>query len=537
MRPAPRISLLTLLITVINFIAMLCIVLGVLWVNQRSENLIAAHKRYLEIQANMIASVIAETAVGFNDGDPTLDRELVIPIFRRLIDPDRSLARLYNSDGVLIADSNLIKDVVIRRELAPPGEDDVDFGISEILSNWLTELVALSAYYPYQSDLSNGDEVRDAVTKGLKGETVYISRRNEAGELIVNYALPIQPLQKVLGVLVLEVSDIGDAIRAERQNLEQVFLVAFLVSILTSLLLGRTIARPIRRLASAAEAVRMREKEREEIPDFTFRRDEIGYLSGSLRAMTSALYDRIDAIESFAADVAHEIKNPLTSLRSAVETFEIAKTDETRRKLLGVIKDDVGRIDRLISDISNASRLDAELARRESKLVDVAALIRTLAELYDMTRKEGDPQLVIRLPAGGASLEVMGLEESLGQVFRNLVDNAKSFSPEGGTVSITGRKERRDRRPVVVVTVEDEGPGIPEENLESVFRRFYTQRPNKADFGKHSGLGLSICKQIVDAHRGSIRAENIYADEDAAEPGDRILGARFIVSLPGLDRD
>ncbi len=526
-------AVLTRRIIVINLLSLIVLIGGVLYLNQRSQNLIDAHRRALETQSRTIADVLAETAVLDNNGDPVLDREQVVPILRRLVDPDVTHAELYSDRGELIADSNLIQDVIITRSLAPPGNELSIWQPFRKLYDLFADFLAGTATYPGPG--TGEVAARPAIEAGLRGEHYYAVRRDEDGKLIVSVAVPVQPLQKVLGVLVLEVSDIDEAIRAERANLLSIFAIAFIVSVISSLLLARTIARPIRRLAAAANSVRLVKARRLEIPDFTNRDDEIGELSASLRSMTAALYDRIEAIEKFAADVAHEIKNPLTSLRSAVETFELAKNEETRRKLLKVIKDDVSRIDRLISDISNASRLDAELARTKTEPVDMGVLLAALVDIYQATAREGDPKIDLdidrfQLQAGG--LVVSGQEPSLGQVFRNLIDNAKSFSPPGGRIEITVRRRETPHGSAVEIIVDDEGPGIPEDSLENIFERFYTSRPGVSEFGKHSGLGLSICRQIVRAHGGTIEARNRY--RAAASDGEKgtVLGARFVVTLP-----
>jgi len=285
--------------------------------------------------------------------------------------------------------------------------------------------------------------------------------------------------------------------------------------VISSLFLARFIAEPVQRLARAADEVRSGHAGRGTIPVMDERRDEIGDLSASLSAMTRALHDRIDAIERFAADVAHELKNPLTSLKSAVEMLNRADTDEQKARMMGIVRNDVKRIDRLITDISDASRLDAELSRETSERVDLKHLLETIAEVYRFTEisKGVDVKLVSELPM---IANILGRDERLGQVFRNLIDNAVSFSKEGGVVTVTARTQDGVAR----VTVEDDGPGIPPDNLETIFERFYTERPN-AHFGNNSGLGLSIARQIAECAGGSIRAEN-------REQG----GARFIVELP-----
>jgi two-component system, OmpR family, sensor histidine kinase ChvG len=294
-----------------------------------------------------------------------------------------------------------------------------------------------------------------------------------------------------------------------------------LVTVLLSVYLAGTIARPIRRLAAAAERARGR-RARVEIPDFTGRGDEIGDLSGSLREMTDAIWDRMSAIEHFAADVAHEIKNPLSSLRSAVETATRIEDPANQKRLMAIILDDVERLDRLITDISDASRLDAELSRIELAPVDIAAMLGALAEIHQATRAAHAPHLVLELPERGRELIVPAIESRLSQVFRNVIANAASFSPAEGEIHLRARHDGR----AVLITVEDRGPGIPDDKLTAIFDRFYSERPAGEKFGTHSGLGLSISKQIVEAHRGMIWAEN---RKDAA---GSVVGARFCIRLP-----
>jgi two-component system sensor histidine kinase ChvG len=341
-------------------------------------------------------------------------------------------------------------------------------------------------------------------------------------------AVPIQRFKAVFGALVLstEGGDIDAVIRAERSAILRVFLVALLVSAGLSLILAGAIAVPLRRLADAAGrggdalARRAAERQRVAFPDYTDREDEIGDLSGALRAMTAALYARLDAIERFAADVAHEIKNPLTSLRSAVETLRLARTEEQRERLLSVIVHDVRRMDRLVTDISNASRLDAELSREAQATVDLRRLLAAVVDVSGAKAESRGVGVTLDAPEG---LETRGLDGPLGQVFRNLVENAISFSPEGGVVAI---RARRGREGGVVATVEDDGPGVPEDKREAVFERFWSERPEAA-FGDHSGLGLSISRQIVAAHGGTIACENRRETPDGP-----VLGARFTVTLP-----
>jgi two-component system sensor histidine kinase ChvG len=304
--------------------------------------------------------------------------------------------------------------------------------------------------------------------------------------------------------------------------------------VVLSVILANTIAGPVQRLAAAAERVRHSVRARAEIPDFTDRTDEIGHLSGALRDMTQALYRRIDAIESFAADVAHELKNPLTSLRSATETLPLVKSDESKERLMEIIKHDVQRLDRLISDISDASRLDAELAREDAKPVDLSELLRTTVSLFNDIHRDDTPEVVLEIAySGGARpYHAIGHDSRLSQVIVNLLDNAISFSPPGGRVTVAARRVG----PEIQIAVEDDGPGIPAENLERIFERFYTDRPQES-FGQNSGLGLNISRQIVVAHGGRLWAENRFsaaAGAKSAGAAERRSGggARFVIRLP-----
>jgi two-component system sensor histidine kinase ChvG len=297
--------------------------------------------------------------------------------------------------------------------------------------------------------------------------------------------------------------------------------------VLLSILLAGTIAEPVRRLADAAESVRRRIRSRVEIPDFTRRRDEIGHLSGAFRDMTNALYSRIEAIESFAADVAHELKNPLTSLRSAVETLPLAKSDESRARLLNIIQHDVRRLDRLISDISDASRLDAELQRQEAAPVDFAKLLSTVVAVANEVKRDDGVTVTLKFEGGSArAFLVPGHDSRLGQIVDNLIENARSFSPQNGSVCVTCRRLKDN----IEILVDDDGPGVRPDAIEKIFERFYTDRPHQG-FGHNSGLGLSISKQIAEAHGGTIWVENrLGAPGEDGTPV--VLGARFVVRLP-----
>ena len=357
-------------------------------------------------------------------------------------------------------------------------------------------------------------------------------RVNQRGEVIVSVAVPVQRFhaRAIHGALMLSTQgdDIDQMVTAERLAILKVGGVASAVMIMLSLLLASTIAGPVRRLADSAERVRRRIRTRVEIPDFTRRRDEIGHLSGALRDMTDALYNRIEAIEMFAADVAHELKNPLTSLRSAVETLPLARNENSRARLLAVIEHDVKRLDRLISDISDASRLDAELQRQDMTSVDLRRLLNALTTVANETRRGNSIAVEVRFEGRGPNdtFSVPGHDSRLGQVISNLLSNAQSFSEAGGKVRIVCRRVRSE----IEIVVDDDGPGIREDALERIFERFYTDRPHQG-FGQNSGLGLSISKQIIEAHGGRIWAEN-RAGPPNAEGEATVAGARFVVRLP-----
>jgi two-component system sensor histidine kinase ChvG len=363
----------------------------------------------------------------------------------------------------------------------------------------------------------------EEVLHALAGEPVVSVRQLPGGHRLLIAAVPVQRFKQVLGALMVTTtsSEIERAVRDVRFGILKVFAVALGVTVLLSLFLAGTIARPIRRLAEAANMVRGRLTSEAAIPDFTNRNDEIGDLSGALRDMTNSLWERMQAIESFAADVSHEIKNPLTSLRSAVETAARIKDPEQQRRLMDIIQEDVKRLDRLITDISGASRLDAELARAEFERIDVGRLLQALAQVHQSTDATDRAALESNLPSD-AKLYIRGIEGRIVQVVQNLIGNAISFTPADKSVRLAAVRDDG----VIEITVDDDGPGIPEANLASVFERFYSERPDGEQFGTHSGLGLSISRQIVEAHGGTIKATNRY------DSGGAIVGACFTVRLP-----
>ena len=524
----PRISPLTRRIIAVNVLPLAFLGMGFLYLGKFESSLIGQQIEALQTQGKIFAAALGEGAV-LESQDPN-EGEILLPdlarqMMRRLVAPTRTPARLFDKDGKLIADSRVLAgpgDVVQVAELPPPDNSGLLRRLTDRAYDWIVNLLP-QRNYPTNHDGGSADGYPE-VLRALHGESGSTVRRDPADKgLVISVAVPVQRYKEVLGAVML--STAKDEIEAELRNVRlellRIFGVALLVTVLLSLYLASTIGRPIRRLAAAAERARGRGV-RVEIPDLTQRGDEIGDLSRSLREMTNALWQRMSAIESFASDVAHEIKNPLSSLRSAVETAVRIDDPDKQQRLLAIIFDDVERLSRLITDISDASRLDAELSRDVMEPNDITAMLRTLVDIHETTREDGTPHVVLTLPERRRNLVVPGIEGRLSQVFLNVIANAVSFSPANGEIRVRAREDGR----AVLVTVDDDGPGIPPDKLTAIFDRFYTERPAGEKYGTHSGLGLSISKQIVEAHRGRIWAENRH------NPSGAVCGARFLIRLP-----
>ena len=498
------------LIVALNILGLAILVSGALILNELRRGLVQARIDGLTTQGELIANVLAGAATR-GSPEPELDAARASELLQLLFIPRSQRARLFDAHGRLLADSYLVGDRVELRPLPParrPGQPQFLWGLRD-------------------KDAADPKTVQDArasldreIRQALRGAKVADLRKAQNGDRVVSVSIPVQRVQAVLGVLTLEAGDVDAIVAAQRWALVPFILVAVGVSLLSSFLLTWLIAHPVMRLARAADSVRLSQARAISLPDLAERNDELGDLTRSLQAMTDTLSKRMDAIERFAADVAHEIRNPLTSIRSAVETLDLVKETKARDRLLAILNQDVGRLDRLITDISNASRLDAELSRERPRAFDLARLLDELVRLYREGKAAGDARIDV-LGADHPAL-VVGREGPLSQVFRNLIDNASSFSGAGTPVHLSIRTAAHQ----VIATVEDAGPGIPADNLETVFERFYTARPKGAAFGGHSGLGLSIARQIVEAHGGRIWAEN-RTDAQGA-----VCGARFVVSLP-----
>ncbi len=529
-------STLTRRILLVNVLVLFIPILGLLHLDQYRHSLVAAELESLRLQGRAFSLSLGSTAVVVDEsGEERLLPEMTRHLMRVLLADTGVRARVFAPTGDLLADSFLLTGsggIVQVIELPPPSDGSLFNELTttyDRIVDWIPGMEDLPRYQ--EAAIQLADDYPE-VGAALAGDSEGALRADARGRLVLSVAVPVQRYRKVLGSLMLSKGgdDVTKSIYARRLDILVVFAIALAATVLLSIYFASTLARPIRRLAVAAVRVRYGKGRRFEIPDFTKRQDEIGDLSGALREMTDALWSRLDAIEGFAADVAHEIKNPLTSLRSAVETVSRVVDPEQQKKLMSIILDDVQRLDRLISDISDASRLDAELSRAESETVDLALLLETLAEVIGATLPETGPRIILALPhlPDRDGLMVVGIEGRLGQVFRNLITNAVSFSPPGGAIRVmVGRNPSG-----IEVRVEDDGPGLPEGKLEAVFDRFYSERPRSEKFGTHSGLGLSISRQIIEAHGGTIHGEN------RIDPMSRkIKGARFVIRLSAAPRE
>jgi two-component system sensor histidine kinase ChvG len=575
-------SSLTRRIVVLNLGGLVVLVVGFLLLDQFRADLIEARVQSLTIQADIIAAAVSASATGDTDSitiDPdkllqlapgesvapspsdedatqfSINPALVGPFLHRLVTPTHTRARIYDSDGRLLLDSRSFsaRGAVVRSDLPDASERR---GLADRIVAHLRSLFLTSTAPRAEDPWATNGQTMPEVGGALQGRTQSLTRVNHEGETIVSVGVPIQHMMATRGALLLSTQggDIDRVITSARLAQLRFFMVLAVVMLVLSLSLANTIAEPVRRLAAAAERVRRGIRSRQQIPDFTARSDEIGHLSRALRDMTQALYSRLDAIESFAADVAHELKNPLTSLRSALETLPRVNTGQSRDRLIAVMQHDVRRLDRLISDISDASRLDAELTRGEANPVDVAALLRAVVSMARDSPRAGAARVELSIPVrrgknASSDYFVFGHDSRLAQVVTNLIDNACSFSEPGGVVQVAlqrmpARSEPEGEKPVdcVVITVDDDGPGVPPHALERIFERFYTDRPSQG-FGQNSGLGLSISRQIVEAHGGRIWACNRRAElasvpvpsTESDNPDEAIrhgAGARFVVELP-----
>ena len=539
-RPASarRVSPLLQRILLVNLLPLALLLAALLYLDQYQNGLLQAEVTTLREQARIYAGALGETAVHEDDADkPKLVPEQARPLLRRLTEPTPSAqARLYAPDGQLIADSRVregASGAVVTEPLPPAADRGPVLGtigrVYDQVLAWLPhagesprlESGPSAAGPDWQPDVR--EELRLTGADQSREMPAYI-RRTAENRLLVTISEPVVRNRHTVGIVLLtrEAREVDDSLFAVRMSILALFTLALGLTVMLSWYLSLTIARPILRLVKAAEQMREgRGRAGTVPPGLLVRTDEIGELASTLAESARALWDRMDAIERFAADVAHEIKNPLTSIRSAIETLRRIDDPHKQRRLLAIIAEDVGRLDRLISDISDASRIDAELSRLATEPVDVVPILATLVEINETTRDDDDEARIEMAPPEGRCV-VQAVEGRLVQVLRNLIANAQSFSPHHGHIGLSAREAGG----MVEIAIEDEGPGIPEARLENIFDRFYSERPQGERFGQHSGLGLSISRQIVEALKGRISAENRRDDSG------RVLGARFLVRLP-----
>lgn len=530
-------SPLTRRILLLNIVPVALLALGAVYLSDYEDELIETEIASLTVQGEMVAAGIAEIAViggetTINRMDADAARQLLI----RLVRPSGVRARLFSETGELLGDSAVLSEAGrIHVTQLPPPEAAPEAALphrrwSEEIGDWISRQLSHANHYPHYVD-HPAPTVRDFPegASALRGFNASAVRTLSDGRLLLSVAVPVLRYKQVLGALVLTRDNraISASLREVRYDMLTIAVCALGITVLLSLYLAGTITQPIVRLARAADEVRLARESRPEIPDLGKRGDEIGDLNDALRSMTDALWQRLNAIESFAADVAHELKNPLTSLRSAIEVAARPNLDaERRERLMAIVIDDINRLNRLISDISDASRLDAELMRGEVKPVDLKSLLDDMVHHYAVSAAaKAGVEVELRISAN-PPYAAHGHDGRYGQVVRNVIDNGLSFSPRGSKMVIELTREGRGGP--FVITIDDEGPGIPEDNLESIFRRFYSERPPE-HFGQNSGLGLSICRQIMETYGGTITASNRRA------PDKRVLGARFTIRIPAAD--
>lgn len=507
-------------ILAVNMIALGILVIGILYLGEYRRGLILSEVSGLETQGEMFAAALGE---GASVDRATASRSLVFSAAKQMVArlvQKGTRARLFALDGSLMADSG---------ELRPNTSLHIrvnEEGFIEMCLRVAQEYTARLMFGDQDLPLYVEPPIQTAAifpeaVMALRGDYGGMIRETEDGHLMVSVAVPVTRDNQVLGALLLSKGseDIELALFDVRLHIFKMFLISFAVTCLLSLYFASTIARPLRKLSRAAHTLRKGMEQRTEIPDLSKRNDEIGDLSQAMRQMTEALWLRMDAIESFAADVSHELKNPLTSLRSAVETAARVENPDAQKRLMEIIQHDVSRLDRLISDISEASRVDAEMSRSKTENVDLKALLQTLVDIHQ--DNENGTKLTLSAPST-ESCQVLGMESRLVQVIQNLIGNAMTFSPKNGQIELAISEGDEQ----FIMTVCDQGPGIPPGNEEKIFSRFYTERPETDEFGNHSGLGLAISKQIVEAHDGTIYAEN------KTDHSGQIKGARFVVTLP-----
>ena len=527
-----KVSPLTLKIWSINIIAIFVVLIAVLHLDRYEDSLIESELEALEHQAELFANALSEVAV---KNDPGIHSYLSSIAVQNVINrsalrsPARS--RVFDTAGRLLADSQELPGRVPSVITKPLASVFPDIFFQKFFNDFFQQF--FNSSIQVRRPINEAHKIQLAhtfpeVISALKGSSIKTVKLRETGESLLTVAVPIQKYKQVLGVLLLSVKDekVDAAFSSYQKELIIAVVIALVITSALSLYLSRSITKPILSLASAAEKIKNDRSGRSEIPEVSKRDDELGDLSRALIEMTNNLWQRLDAIEKFAADVSHEIKNPLTSIKSAIETATKIKDSGKRDQLLTVILDDVNRLDRLITDISDSSRLDAELSREKFEAIDIESLLLAFHQLRKFQKRFEQKSLTLNIEKGEKQLLVLGHESRIVQVIDNIVNNAITFAPVNSNINISVSADTTD----VKITIDDEGPGIPENKLDAIFERFYSERPAAEKFGLHSGLGLSICKQIVEAHNGKIFAKNRTGYQND------IAGARFIITLPIMNK-
>lgn len=501
-------------ILIVNLVAILALAGALLYIESFRTRLLETREQELLAQGEIIAQFLANQ--GIETGRPAI---------LDVSSPRGTRIRLYDAAGKLVAD-NWDNPATVRFQLVDPTTEGFRRESAIAIDRLIDFLTGQKELPPLEDpDIDTRSAWSEVGAAAKSGFATTQARQTRDRLVVLQAAVPVEapgaspPFPVVL--LTVDTPDVIDLVRRERMTSFLVFLVVLASSLALSLYLARTIVVPLRQLALAAHRVRLGRQRDVVVPRLPHRRDEIGGLARALADMTAALRQRIDATEAFAADVAHELKNPLASMRSAIEALGSVKDEKARSQLFGLIEEDVRRIDRLITDISAASRLDAELSRARLQPVNLARLVEGLVSAQKASGPlENDVKLLVNAPDTPHAM-VTADADRLAQVVNNLIDNALSFSPPGGLIEVSVLR----RGQMVELRVEDEGPGVPFEARDSIFERFYSERPRHEDYGKHSGLGLSIARAIVEAHDGQIRVESRPEGQ---------AGAAFVVQLPGI---
>ncbi|MDC0074655.1 sensor histidine kinase [Alphaproteobacteria bacterium] len=512
-------------ILTINIFAIIILVGGLLYLNQLRDNLISSKLIALEAEGKVIASALSESAINSKNKSKVIDVNSINPLLRRMTEPSLRRARVFDDQGNLVADSRSLFEagrIVEYSSLSKEKNINFFLHISKKIINIINKLL----YKKPNLKLYKEEKIQKAidypeVLLALEGK-ISSFKRIQNNTIILTVALPIQSFKQIQGALFLSTDtvDIYNQVRNFTLNILKISGITLLITILLSLYLAKAIAKPVKQLSKAAYKVGIAQNRKINLPDFTYREDEIGDLSLALKTMTKALYKKLDAIESFAADVSHEIKNPLSSLNSAIDTYTKTNNQSDKNKLIKIIKQDINRMNILITDISNFSRLDAELSRNQMKSFDILKLLETIILIY----KSEIENINIKINSKLQNITIHGIQDALAQVFKNIIDNSISFSEKNCKIDISIKKKNNN----LILTFDDYGPGVEELELNKIFDRFYTKRTNISKFGSHSGLGLSISKQIIEAHEGKIYVIN------RIDSYGKIEGLRITIKLKNL---